>query len=45
MTGSRADVAAELNERPRKRFNWDNPTNRVSQLLSHPTETTVATKP
>ena len=40
-----AEVAAELNERPRKRFNWDNPTNRVNQLLSHPTETTVATKP
>jgi transposase, IS30 family len=43
--GYLAEVAAELNERPRKRFNWDNPTNRVDRLLSHPTETTVATKP
>jgi len=40
-----ADVADELNGRPRKRFGWDNPTNRVNQLLSHPTESTVATKP
>jgi IS30 family transposase len=41
-----AYVADELNGRPRKRFNWDNPTNRLNQLLlSHPTETTVATKP
>lgn len=41
-----AEVAAELNERPRKRFDWDNPTNRLNQLLqSPPTETTVATKP
>jgi IS30 family transposase len=41
-----AYVADELNGRPRKRFNWDNPTNRVNQLLlSPPTESTVATKP
>jgi len=41
-----AYVADELNGRPRKRFNWDNPTNRLNQLLmSHSTETTVATKP
>jgi IS30 family transposase len=41
-----AYVADELNGRPRKRFNWDNPTNRLNQLLlSSPTETTVATKP
>jgi transposase, IS30 family len=40
-----AEVAAELNERPRKRFGWDNPTNRVNQLLSDPPEITVATKP
>jgi IS30 family transposase len=41
-----AEVAAELNGRPRKRFGWDNPTNRLNQLLlSPPTESTVATKP
>jgi transposase, IS30 family len=41
-----AQVAAELNGRPRKRFGWDNPTNRLNQLLlSPPTESTVATKP
>jgi transposase, IS30 family len=41
-----AHVADELNGRPRKRFNWDNPTNRVNQLLlSPPAESTVATKP
>ena len=39
------EVAAELNGRPRKRFGWDNPTNRLNRLLSAPTETTVATKP
>jgi IS30 family transposase len=41
-----AYVADELNGRPRKRFNWDNPTNRLNQLLlSAATESTVATKP
>jgi transposase, IS30 family len=41
-----AEVAAELNGRPRKRFAWDNPTNRLNHLLqSPPTESTVATKP
>ncbi len=40
-----AYVADELNGRPRKRFDWDNPTNRLNQLLSASTETTVATKP
>jgi len=41
-----AYVADELNGRPRKRFNWDNPTNRVNQLLLSPSaESTVATKP
>ena len=41
-----AEVAAELNGRPRKRFGWDNPTNRLNQLLlSPPTQSTVATKP
>lgn len=40
-----AYVADELNGRPRKRFGWDNPTNRLNQLLSSATETTVATQP
>jgi IS30 family transposase len=38
-------VADELNGRPRKRFGWDNPTNRLNALLSAATKTTVATKP
>lgn len=38
-------VADELNGRPRKRFGWDNPTNRLNALLSAPAGTTVATKP
>jgi transposase, IS30 family len=40
-----AEVAAELNERPRKRFNWDSPAQVLNRLLSPPTETTVATNP
>jgi IS30 family transposase len=41
-----AEVAAELNERPRKRFDWDNPAKRLQQLLqSPPTESAVASKP
>lgn len=40
-----AEVAAELNERPRKRFGWHNPAHVLNRLLSNPTETTVATKP
>jgi IS30 family transposase len=40
-----AYIADELNGRPRKRYDWDNPTNRLNKLLSSPTETTVATKP
>jgi IS30 family transposase len=40
-----AYVADELNGRPRKRFGWDNPTNRLNALLSAATETTVAAKP
>lgn len=40
-----AQVAAELNERPRKRFGWDSPAQVLNRLLSSPTETTVATKP
>lgn len=39
------EVAAELNERPRKRFGWDSPAQVLNRLLSSPTETTVATKP
>jgi len=39
------EVAAELNNRPRKRFDWDSPTQVLNQLLSNPPETTVATKP
>ena len=38
-------VAADSNERPRKRFDWDSPTQVLYRLLSPPTETTVATKP
>ncbi|UQC03499.2 IS30 family transposase [Mycobacterium intracellulare] len=40
-----AEVAAELNERPRKRFGWDSPAQVLNRLLSTPTGTTVATKP
>jgi transposase, IS30 family len=40
-----AEVAAELNERPRKRFGWDSPAQVLDRLLSNPTESTVATKP
>ena len=40
-----AHVAAELNGRPRKRFGWHSPAYMLGQLLSPPTETTVATKP
>jgi transposase, IS30 family len=40
-----AEVAAELNERPRKRFNWDSPAEVLQRLISPPTETTVASKP
>ena len=40
-----AEVAAELNERPRKRFGWDSPAQVLTRLLSSPTQTTVATKP
>lgn len=39
------EVAAELNNRPRKRFNWDSPAQVLNRLLSNPPETTVATKP
>jgi transposase, IS30 family len=40
-----AEVAAELNERPRKRFSWDSPAQILDRLLSVPTATTVATEP
>lgn len=40
-----AEVAAELNERPRKRFNWETPAEVLQRLLSTPTETTVAITP
>jgi transposase, IS30 family len=40
-----AEVAAELNTRPRKRFEWDSPTQVLNRLLSDPSATTVATKP
>ena len=39
-----AEVAAELNNRPRKRYNWDSPTQVLNRLLSDPTANTVATK-
>ncbi len=40
-----AEVAAELNGRPRKRFGWHSPAYMLQQLLSPPTESTVASKP
>jgi transposase, IS30 family len=40
-----AEVAAELNERPRKRFDWDSPAQVLNRLLSTPPKTTVATTP
>jgi IS30 family transposase len=39
------EVAAELNNRPRKRYDWDSPAQVLNRLLSNPTATTVATKP
>jgi transposase, IS30 family len=39
------EVAAELNNRPRKRFGWDSPAQVLNRLLSDPKATTVATKP
>jgi transposase, IS30 family len=39
------DVAAELNNRPRKRYGFDSPAEVLDRLLSTSTETTVATKP
>lgn len=39
------EVAAELNNRPRKRFDWDSPAKVLDRLLSTAAETTVASKP
>jgi IS30 family transposase len=39
------EVAAELNNRPRKRFDWDSPAQVLDRLLSTASETTVANKP
>lgn len=40
-----AEVAIELNNRPRKRFNWDSPAEVLNRLLSQPPVVTVATEP
>ena len=40
-----AEVAAELNNRPRKRFDFDSPAQVLDRLLSNPPEITVASKP
>lgn len=40
-----AEVAAELNNRPRKRYDWDSPAQVLDRLLSNPPVTTVATEP
>jgi IS30 family transposase len=40
-----AKVAAELNNRPRKRFDFDSPAQVLDRLLSNPPNVTVATKP
>lgn len=39
------EVAAELNNRPRKRFDWDSPAEVLDRLLSTASVATVATKP
>lgn len=39
------EVAAELNNRPRKRFAWDSPAEVLERLLSTGSVATVATKP
>ena len=39
------EVAIELNNRPRKRFDWDSPAEVLDRLLSAASGTTVATKP
>jgi IS30 family transposase len=40
-----AEVAAELNNRPRKRFDFDSPAQVLDRLLSNPPEITAASKP
>jgi len=40
-----ADVAAELNNRPRKRYGFDTPAEVLDRLLSQPPEITVASEP
>ena len=40
-----AEVAAELNNRPRKRFDFDSPAQVLDRLLSNPPNVTVASKP
>jgi len=42
---SLAEVAIELNNRPRKRFDWDSPAQVLDRLLSNPPNVTVASKP
>jgi IS30 family transposase len=39
------EVAAELNSRPRKRFDWDSPAKVLDRLLSTASVATVASKP
>jgi transposase, IS30 family len=39
------EVAAELNNRPRKRFDWDSPAQVLDRLLLTASETTVAIEP
>jgi IS30 family transposase len=39
------EVAVELNNRPRKRFNWDSPAEVLDRLLSTASVATVASKP
>jgi IS30 family transposase len=40
-----AEVAAELNNRPRKRYDFDSPAQVLDRLFSDPPQATVATKP
>ena len=39
------EVAAELNNRPRKRFGWDSPAEVLDRLLSTASVATIANKP
>jgi transposase, IS30 family len=40
-----AEVAVELNNRPRKRCDFDNPAQVLNRLLSQPPQVTVASEP